>query len=408
MDSSRRNLAPKRVLNWKFTDTDREFGDLRSAFDPEQFSPVMRNDVDTESQRIGLRQVIDADSDLLFSVIHRDRNQTQDDAPLVITDAEEIWKGELQYLRSGKTIDIVAGASYLDATANTAIPLFGLEFPSEPQHINAYGYVQYAASPRLPLVQLGVSYDDFSSNVGDQSEWNPKLGLTWNLGDRYTLRAAAFRVLKRRIGSDQGLEPTQLAGFNQFFDDNNGTISEGGGLAVDARFTDSLAAGIQVSRRNLESPALLPDDSVIFQSRREDTVNGYLYWLPNEKLSLTFEPRYQDFDNGSFFDDMQLAELPISLRWFSPSGLRWGVTATGVEQEGVFDGPGQSVVVGSDSFWLLDAIVAYRLPNRNGTISLEGTNLLDEEFRFQEISLAVLTPRYVPEAQLRLRLSLSF
>jgi hypothetical protein len=43
-----------------------------------------------------------------------------------------------------------------------------------------------------------------------------------------------------------------------------------------------------------------------------------------------------------------------------------------------------------------------------GTISLEGTNLLNEEFQFQEIAHGVLHPRYVPEAQVRLRFSLSF
>jgi hypothetical protein len=36
-----------------------------------------------------------------------------------------------------------------------------------------------------------------------------------------TLRAAAFRVLKRTLITDQTLEPTQVAGFNQFFDDAN-------------------------------------------------------------------------------------------------------------------------------------------------------------------------------------------
>jgi hypothetical protein len=47
------------------------------------------------------------------------------------------------------------------------------------------------------------------------------------------------------------------------------------------------------------------------------------------------------------------------------------------------------------------------LPDRRGTISLQGNNLLDEEFRFQEIDQEV-QPRYIPEPQLLLRFSLSF
>ena len=95
------------------------------------------------------------------------------------------------------------------------------------------------------------------------------------------------------------------------------------------------------------------------------------------------------------------------MRYFSPMGWRLGLTGTMVEQDGEFDGP-LGVETGSDSFFLVDAIVSYRLPRRMGTISLEGTNLLDEEFQFQEIDQAFFSPRYVPEMQIRLRLSFSF
>ena len=43
------------------------------------FSTTMRNEEDIESQRLGLRHVIDASSDLLLSVIFRDFHQTQDE-----------------------------------------------------------------------------------------------------------------------------------------------------------------------------------------------------------------------------------------------------------------------------------------------------------------------------------------
>jgi outer membrane receptor protein involved in Fe transport len=135
--------------------------------------------------------------------------------------------------------------------------------------------------------------------------------------------------------------------------------------------------------------------------------SGYVYWLPTDHLSVAFEPRYHDFELGDSFDQMRLTELPLSLRYFSPAGWRFGLTATAVEQDGEFDDPFGGVFPGSDSFWLLDAIVAYRFPRRMGTISLEGTNLLDEEFQFQETDLSLL-PRYIPEAQVRLRFSLNF
>ena len=221
-----------------------------------------------------------------------------------------------------------------------------------------------------------------------------------------TIRAAAFRVLKRRINSDQGLEPTQLAGFNQLFDDRNGAVSEGGGLAADFQFGPALVAGLELSRRNL----VVPYDffgTVFFQSQREDVVSGYLYWLPDDQISVSLEPRYHDFTRGAAFRSLELKEIPIAVRVTLPSGWKFGVSLTGVEEDGVFTGPGGIDEAGSDSFWLLDAILAYRLPRRLGTISLEGTNLLNEKFSFQEIGEAIV-PRYVPEAQVALRVSFNF
>jgi Tfp pilus assembly protein PilF len=398
----------------ELTSIDREHGDLTSAFDPTFFSPDVTNNVDVDSQRVGVRHVIDSKSDVLLSVILRDRHETRDDPdpvfPLLIVDDEEVWKAETQYLRSDEGFDLIMGASYFDGDASTDIinPFFPLEIDSQPRHINAYSYVQFAARPKLPRVQIGLSYDDFSSAVGEQSEVNPKLGLIWNVTESITLRAAGFRVLKRRVGSDQGLEPTQLAGFNQFFDDSNGTVSDSGGLAADFELSESISAGLQVTHRSLDAPFIDFDASVRFESQREDSISGYLYWLPNDRFSITFEPRHQDFDHGAGFDEMRLTELPVSLRWFSPTGLRAGITVTAVEQDGVFDAPGGTVEPGSDSFFLVDAIVAYRLPRRMGTISLEGRNLFNEEFQFQEIDAAILLPRYVPEAQMNLLVSMSF
>jgi hypothetical protein len=118
------------------------------------------------------------------------------------------------------------------------------------------------------------------------------------------------------------------------------------------------------------------------------------------------EPRLQNFTNGATFDRMRLAEVPLALRFFSPPGVWIGASVTGVKQSGAFAGPGGVIAEGSNTFCVVDATVAYRLPRRMGTISLQGTNLLNKKFRFQEIDQSVL-PRYVPAAQAVLRISVS-
>ena len=69
----------------------------------------------------------------------------------------------------------------------------------------------------------GDFFDSDSAETPDEDQFNPKFGITWNPVPDTTLRAAAFSVLKRTLITDQTLEPTQVAGFNQFYDDENTT-----------------------------------------------------------------------------------------------------------------------------------------------------------------------------------------
>ena len=64
----------------------------------------------------------------------------------------------------------------------------------------------------------GDFFNGDSDAEDDTDQFNPKFGVTWNPFTNTTLRAAAFRTLKRTLITDQTLEPTQVAGFNQFFD----------------------------------------------------------------------------------------------------------------------------------------------------------------------------------------------
>ena len=82
-------------------------------------------------------------------------------------------------------------------------------------------------------------------------EWNPLPGTT--------LRAAAFKVLKRTLVTDQTLEPTQVAGFNQFFDDVNGASSWRYGVGIDQKFGRDVFAGAEFSKRDVKSPFVFVD-----------------------------------------------------------------------------------------------------------------------------------------------------
>ena len=72
-------------------------------------------------------------------------------------------------------------------------------------------------------IQGGFSYDDFVvdnsifPNSVKRRRLSPKFGLVWSPRPETTIRLAAFSSVKRRLIGNQTIEPTQLAGFNQFF-----------------------------------------------------------------------------------------------------------------------------------------------------------------------------------------------
>ena len=123
--------------------------------------------------------------------------------------------------------------------------------PAQQQTTYFYSYLKYP--PDLTWT-LGLSYDSFEESAIDSSDVNPKVGLEWNITDYLRVRLAAFRTIKPALVANQTIQPTQVAGFNQFFDDENGTKSWRYGFGVDAKIAANLYAGAEFSRRDLDDP----------------------------------------------------------------------------------------------------------------------------------------------------------
>ena len=90
---------------------------------------------------------------------------------------------------------------------------------------------------------LGLGYDAYSDDGDDLDLLTPKLGVQWNVTDALRLRAAVARFLRPALVAEQTLQPTQIAGFNQFYDDALGTKSWLYGIGLDVRLTPRLYAG---------------------------------------------------------------------------------------------------------------------------------------------------------------------
>jgi outer membrane receptor protein involved in Fe transport len=255
---------------------------------------------------------------------------------------------------------------------------------------------------------VGGSVDFFDSDdplTKDQDQFNPKFGITWNPVPDTTLRGAVFRVLKRTLITDQTLEPTQVAGFNQFFDEANATDSWRYGAAIDQKFTESIYGGAEYTHRDLKVPFNFLDlatgvTSLEEADWKEKLFRAYLFWTPHKWLALSAEYQWERFERDNNFAEgartVETNYFPLGISFFHPSGLSATLKGTYIDQKGSFE---RQLSVGTfedaeDNFWLVDAAVRYRFPKRYGFITVGVANLFDKEFDFFDTDID--NPRVQP------------
>lgn len=412
---------------------DQEKGDLNQHLDPTDFVDTFRQDERKETIRLGARQALGPNSELLGSFIHEKRDLSAGfGVPMLsLFDIETDGSSrllEMQHLYRGEQFKLVSGAGYIrrEATDITALEFFGQRSVTtterESRYRNAYVYSYLDPWPGLTLT-LGLSGNEYEGQFGDETQLNPKFGLLWNVGQGTTLRAAAFRTLKQSLTADQTIEPTQVAGFNQFYDlESDTTDAWRYGIALDQRFAPTLYGGVEFALRELEEPIQVITQEAISQiasDNRESVGRAYLYWTPQPWLALSADYFYERFDRDraffltpSSYVDLETHRVQLSGKIFHETGWSGGLRANYVDQTGLTqDNPTDPFTVPpavtlKDDFWTLDAFVDYRLPGRYGRLSLEVLNLLDEEFNYEEIDPA--NPVVYPERLILGRFTLAF
>jgi hypothetical protein len=387
----------------------------------------------------------------LASLIHSERDEDLDEVlpldptlPLLITTKTKLDdKGdqvEAQFIGQGVQHSLVAGAAYtksdrvedVDVTLTDPGGVIPLEQGTSEEKIKqprAYAYANFTPAETVTLT-LGASYDDYEEGTLEETSFNPKFGVQWDVTNRVRLRAAAFKVLKPALVNNRTLEPTQIAGFNQLFDDRNGAKSERYAGGLDWRLNRDLAAGAEITVRNLEDPAFLVvtdpfgtviSESWVFENREEQNHRLYLFWTPMQQLAVRAELVYDRFDSDSGVlteaglpEQVTTQSLPVGVTWFSPSGVFVGVGGTLVNQEVQRSATSPlAQASGSDDFFVADAALGYRLGKRRGTVSVAVKNLFDTEFNYQDDSYREFrdepsTGPYFPVRTVMARIALGF
>ncbi|MGH9867045.1 MAG: FecR domain-containing protein [Candidatus Polarisedimenticolia bacterium] len=420
-------------IQLNFIDGHRETGDQ-----PLREIPVLigLERIETDFTNIGVsyRRVLSPHADLVFSGIWSDTEQTGEQIgviPQFDQGSTARLKGpqfEAQYVRRQKGITWIGGAGRFDGEQelNGETLITGeVNLKGDDTFTNGYVYAKFRGTGPLEIT-AGASYEDLEAPLGllpprdanigpaelgyEDARFSPKVSLAAYLSTNTVLRAAAYYRLNPAIGRLQTLEPTQVGGFNQFFDDPAGTWSLNYGVGVDQTFRHNLFAGLSVMRRDLDIPEPVCDTptptagcggqvATDVEERHSDDWLGvaYVNGTVGQRLALGLEYGYEerDFDNtqvspvGLFEDFQRTTRLRPEARLSFPMGLF--VTARGTRYDQEVDQFDDLTSASRDTvesdFWLGDLSVGYRLPNRWGSVTLDALNVTDQEFIFFRSSL---------------------
>jgi tetratricopeptide (TPR) repeat protein len=232
-----------------------------------------------------------------------------------------------------------------------------------------------------------------------------------------TLAAEQYAIAKRTI------QPTQVAGFNQFFDDLNGTEGWRYAGGLDVRLTDDISAGVEASKRNLSEPIQVGLATRIFRENRDESFyRAYLYWTPDTEWAVSSEFQFDIYERESGAATLRQVpkrvetwSAPLSLRYFNPLGFFGVLTGTFIYQDvnrevGLDGNVGPEGNYGS---FIVDTGVGYRFPQRRGSASFGVRNVFDTRLRYQDDNFREFREdppfsRFIPERTILGRLTLNF
>lgn len=429
-------FSPQTSAQFEYRLRDTKSGDLQLNFFPDDVLPDLRAKARTSTYRTGVRHELSPTSIVLGSLMYQTRDTHLHDIPppFIYVDIREPdlegLGGELQHLFRSPYANAISGAGYFDIEREQVVDIAFLDDDLnivsivssqdlDARHANVYFY-SYLNVLEDATFTLGASGDFFETDnqtIRSTNQANPKFGITWNALPKTTLRAAAFRVFRRTLLTSQTLEPTQVAGFNQFYDDVESTDSWHYGAAIDQKFSATLFGGLELSLRDLKVPVYFEDPytsttGIEDKKWREYVARPYLFWAPDRWLALTAEYSYERFnhDAGNLnfgFEEVTTHRVPLGLRFFHPCALSFALETTYIDQEGDFTRRGGACCEsGKSAFWVVDSGISYRLPKRYGFVTVGVTNLFDERFKYQETDFN--NPTIQPDRSLFARLTFSF
>lgn len=439
---AQQRLGTRGNFQFEFKNIDSEFGDRFYGFDSSESDNLIHSEVSSDIARLGLHYRISPSQNILINVGGASRKELDvlvEDGQIFFTEADGKFDGllfEAQYDRTTENATLIAGVGQARQDRNAILfPGTDFEFIDNDDVIHNNGYVYVFNSigidngNEIDLV-AGASYDNFSSEektAFDTEKLNPKFGLSYQTGPT-TFRLAAFRVLQRTLTSNQTLEPTNIVGFNQFYDNQDSTVIRTYAAGVDSSFSFGLAGqsiepslGIAYASQRL---SIVEGSADLRGEWHDDLLTSYVY-LPMNSWSIGFELEHQHLEREPGYETLDFIRTAdstrarISVDHFTAQGVRLGVSSDILYQSGDFVDRIAYLVNGSDapleivSSTQRDVTISTHLvvPMNNftrfdGSVALSIDNLLDEKVNHQDID--PLNSRYSNGREVSIQVGVRF
>ena len=425
---------------------DSETGDLP----PRQLLPAVTAErFDTTETNIGAawHRRLSPGSDIAFSAIYNKTEQTAMNLQNVDFGTATLDGPQLegQWVKQLGWGSLIAGAGGFSGTVELKSANGGGSIDGDDKFGNAYGYLKLRRMGPFE-VTAGASVEKVETPIGllpprdsligtaalsyDATKVSPKIGATATFGTGTTVRAAVYHRLAPALGRLQTLESTQVAGFNQFFDDVGGTRSWSYGAGVDQKFGARWFMGASYLWRKLDVPEAFcaaPSQfggcagqaATFVDSRTSDDDWGTAYvsgalttWMT---ATLGYDYYQRDFDTtettstGGFQDRVETQRFRPELRFFAPNGIFVRLAGARydqqVDQRDAFDAAVATLSTVNSEFWVMDAAIGYRFPKRWGSFVIDGRNVFNEKFLFYD---RLVQEQVVPARQVTARLEITY
>ena len=417
-------ITPNHSFQMEVKKSETESGDLRLRFDPDTFTANRRETDTTESLRLGHNWKLGSSSNLVTSLILIDRDFYRQSHSLVAAgagpggadiiledDRDEVHSGhifESQYLYKHQSFSSLFGLGNYDEvldsdrifqlTANGTVLTGGrTRTTSHTQHTNAYWYNYLDLKP--VQITLGFSNDDYdlSNSIGSSNQANYKFGFQIYITDNLLLRTARFRTLTRSLTTSQTIEPTHISGFNQFYEDQTATDAVNSAIGMDF-VGRSIKSGVEVVRRKLLIPGVSNNNRIV-EGQNENIYHAYNHYIFSNQLTAGLEWHYEEFDKevtttiaNNQPGQLKTSKFPVfvagNIHRFSGK-----FSMTYYDQDVATPDNNQRFSVEHDSFWIGDLNLDYKFTKRTGVISLNVSNVFEQEFKYYDSTFRTVTAR---------------